>query len=400
MTELDFARILQDVADEERLSANWQTIQKKHARRTATVPIAWLVAAITILGIGATAFFELYLESDSIEALTLINDGRGTPVTAFDTRHLTQSVKLSDGSALYLNRHTELVVFENTGDRFETKLNRGRVRFDVRPGGTRMWVVAAGQLRIEVVGTSFTVETTPQLTRVRVHRGKVRVQGDGVNKGGRELEKGDEIVVSRKKKKRDDEDNRRKSLEESASRSERDSLATGMANNMTNEPPARAQAATLASNAEGDALAGVSQGIDNASDPIGSKGKSTKSPVRLLLSQADEARQTGDSQLALQYLNQIVSDYPNDTAAGLAAFTIGRIYLHDLNQYAAAAASFSRAIALGLPHGLEEQAYAKQVESWRHTNNITRLQHAADVYNRRFPDGTWKQWVARWTQYE
>ncbi|MBN2718897.1 MAG: hypothetical protein JXX14_23830, partial [Deltaproteobacteria bacterium] len=95
---------------------------------------------------------------------------------------------------------------------------------------------------------------------------------------------------------------------------------------------------------------------------------------------------------------QIVSDYPHDSASGLAAFTIGRIRLHDLKQYNAAADGFSLAIRLGLPAGLREQAYAKQVEALSHTDDSRRLRAAADSYNQHYPKGIWKEWVERWSK--
>lgn len=88
-------------------------------------------------------------------------------------------VPLPDGSQVQLDTETEIdVVFYR--QRRELLLRKGQAMFSVQADAARPFRVVAGQTRVTVVGTRFSVRYTPQQTgmeavQVAVERGRVRV---------------------------------------------------------------------------------------------------------------------------------------------------------------------------------------------------------------------------------
>lgn len=82
------------------------------------------------------------------------------------------SVDLADGSAATLNVRTDLS--ERMGDkRREVTLRHGEAFFRVRPDRERPFIVAAGNLRVQAVGTAFSVSRDDTGARVVVTEGVV-----------------------------------------------------------------------------------------------------------------------------------------------------------------------------------------------------------------------------------
>jgi hypothetical protein len=90
---------------------------------------------------------------------------------------------------------------------------------------------------------------------------------------------------------------------------------------------------------------------------------SRSASVEDLFALADVARLSGHPQEAAPPLERILEEDSSDPRAPLAALTLGRIQLRSLGAPAAAARSVRRALALGVPAGLTEDAYALLVES-------------------------------------
>ncbi|MBK1679208.1 FecR family protein [Rhodocyclus tenuis] len=91
-------------------------------------------------------------------------------------------VPLPDGSHVQLDTETEIdVVFYR--QRRELVLRKGQAMFSVQADAARPFRVAAGQTRVTVVGTRFSVRNTPQqvgmeAVQVAVERGRVRVSAN------------------------------------------------------------------------------------------------------------------------------------------------------------------------------------------------------------------------------
>lgn len=93
----------------------------------------------------------------------------------FGTGDAPKTVVLSDGSTVYLNRHTDLQV-RMVRDRRAVELSNGEAAFDVAHDATRPFVIAAGEHHIRVLGTAFNVMHDGDRFAVSVERGRVAVR--------------------------------------------------------------------------------------------------------------------------------------------------------------------------------------------------------------------------------
>lgn len=115
-----------------------------------------------------------------------------------------------------------------------------------------------------------------------------------------------------------------------------------------------------------------------------------------LLVLADVARLSGHPREAVKPLERVVSEHAADPRASLAAFMLGRVELDSLGAPAAGAAAFERAIILGIPGGLAEDAYSGVVESRAKAGDLSGARAAASEYLARYPRGRRAEEVKRW----
>jgi len=116
-------------------------------------------------------------------------------------------------------------------------------------------------------------------------------------------------------------------------------------------------------------------GLDSVRDEVGD-----------LLLAADAARLSGHSADAVRSLRMVCDRHSSDPSAPVAAFTLGRV-LDDLGQPAESAAAFRRAGALSPSGPLAEDAFAREAEAWARAGRSDDARHAAARYLRRFPSG-------------
>ncbi|MND86163.1 fec operon regulator FecR [compost metagenome] len=98
---------------------------------------------------------------------------------------------LSDGSRIELNTSTRARLAVN-GLQRRVWLDRGEAFFDVQRDPSRPFIVAAGDVRVSVVGTAFVVEREGGSVTVRVTEGLVQVQAGQRAVSARP---GDEVVI-------------------------------------------------------------------------------------------------------------------------------------------------------------------------------------------------------------
>lgn len=115
-----------------------------------------------------------------------------------------------------------------------------------------------------------------------------------------------------------------------------------------------------------------------------------------LFALADVARLSGHPREATEPLERIVREFPDDKRTSLAAFTLGRLYLGTMNDPAKAAWAFQRAIDLGVPGGLEEDAYAGLVEADARRGDLDAARAAYATATKRFPSGRRSVEMQRW----
>ncbi|MEC7520893.1 MAG: FecR family protein [Myxococcota bacterium] len=392
--------LTEDAVDEARLNDNWRAIA---ARRRTSPPrrAGWKVAG-ALAAAAAVALFVLGRE-DAPEALTLVDGG------AFD-RVEGPVVDLSDGSRLQLGADADLEVLESSGQRVALRLAHGVARFEVTPGGPRRWVIEAGA-RVEVVGTVFTVRRDGDRVDVEVERGVVLVRHEDLDDGVTRLTAGESVRVG---------DTEPLALAGEAADAPREGT-------MVDEPAADEAAAdeaaadeaaadeAAANEAAADEAAADEAAADEAAadeaTPVHAEQAlveaepapprpSTRRPrgpsADALWERADAARAGGDPSDAAAALRRLLAEHPRDARSAMAAVTLGRLALRRLDQPAEAAEALARALALGLPGALAEDARAMRVEALTRAGRATEARAAAAEYHDRHPDGRWAEQVTHW----
>lgn len=120
------------------------------------------VAAVFLLAITGT---YLSVQSDT-----------STQMSEIFALQQNQEVALDDGTLVYLNKDAKLIF----PDKFATNKREvsleGEAFFDVAKDATRPFVIHTQHTDVEVLGTSFNVDTNQEATEVSVTTGKVKVQ--------------------------------------------------------------------------------------------------------------------------------------------------------------------------------------------------------------------------------
>lgn len=105
-------------------------------------------------------------------------------------------VPLDDGSMAAINTDTTLEVAFETGER-TVRLDRGEAWFQVAKDRTRPFVVSAGDVRVQAVGTAFSVRRKAVGAEVMVTEGVVEVwSGRGATGFRRRVKAGEQVFVS------------------------------------------------------------------------------------------------------------------------------------------------------------------------------------------------------------
>ena len=306
--------------------------------------------------------------------------GGAVPGTMAASATETRAFSLSDGSMVTLRPNSKLEVLENNAETFVALVSSGAAGFKVQPGGPRRWTIECGLATIDVVGTRFSVLREPARVRVDVEHGVVLVRGDRVRDRVQRLTDGQSLEVTLPS--------------EASPRGDRE-----VADAAPSPPETSRQAKSFA---PGTAWQDYARRGDYAEaygllGPGGVRHIYDVGGVQDLLTVADVARLSGHPTDAVPPLRRIVSEFASDPNASLAAFTLGRVELDALGDPAASADAFARAIALGPPQGLLEDAFARLVEARARAHDLAGARRAADEYRARFPEGVLARDVARWT---
>ena len=117
-----------------------------------------------------------------------------------------------------------------------------------------------------------------------------------------------------------------------------------------------------------------------------------------LLARADAERRAGNLSAAESTLAAALSSAPDHGRAAVAAFTLGKLLLDGSGRPADAARAFARAVALGPPVAIAEDALARLVEAEGRAGHVERARAAARQYAERYPNGPKLYAVNRWLE--
>jgi transmembrane sensor len=328
-----------------------------------------------VLAMAAALVVWVGISHDDTGPLRLAD---GQPIAAVQAPASGAVVAMSDGSRVTLSGGARFEPLLSTATSFVAMLQTGRADFEVHPGGPRRWQIECGLATVEVVGTGFSCTREPGRLRVAVQHGAVLVRGDQVRDRAQRLSAGQSLEIL-------------------------DPLLAPPA-----AAPARLPEPAAAPEAAGDAAAPVltpplarvswrelaqSGRQRDAFAALGARGlmrEARQAGVTDLLLLADVARLSGHPRDAVAPLERILDAYPRDAQAPLAAFALGRLELDALNAPAQAVGVLDRALALGLPQSLREDARARLVEAHARSGNAAAARAAAAAYRREFPDGRYR----------
>jgi transmembrane sensor len=378
MLEAPLHRSLRGSIDEQAIARIWRGISEhRHRARISWRTIALPAALGAALALALLAILQLVSPSrpppapiPAVAELSLADGSRlSTADIGGDAGTVTWS--LSDGSELRFEPGTRWEPLVVSPAQLVSSLRRGWTTFDVKPNGARRWIIEAGPVTVEVIGTRFSIQRDERKVRVLVERGAVLVRGELVPDKVQRLGAGQSLEVSLKP----DPEPR---------------------------PPAGAEAIEKAPAAPGW-LAHAEQGkFKDAYVELGGAGlrqeaQRTDSLERLLML-ADVARLSGHPAEAVAPLERIVQHHAGRPEAALAAVTLGRLLLDQLANPGEAARVLERALALGVPLGLREDVYARLVEAHVRAGDRTAAERAMGRYQTEFSNGRRRDEMSRWLE--
>ena len=111
-------------------------------------------------------------------AMVAVPQFRQAAPTEYTTLDTARSIALSDGSTIRLAPHSHLTVAGRRDEQIELA---GGAWFDIRHDPARRMTIAAGEVTISDIGTSFDVQTTDKQVRVAVAQGRVAVSAPALD---------------------------------------------------------------------------------------------------------------------------------------------------------------------------------------------------------------------------
>lgn len=270
---------------------------------------------------------------------------------------------------------TQLRVELDTPDHVVTRLTGGAL-FHVVPNHERTFEVRAGDIRVRVLGTVFSVQQLPSgQAQVLVERGRVEVAWLG---GSTLLESGRGGTFP--------------PPPEAETESEAD-LPGAAAVPAPSSPPARTPGAHTAPASRAPSRGGWREGAragdyERAYEELSAKGRdAVRDEAGDLMLAADVARLSAHPEEAVRPLRSVCDRHASDRRAPVAAFTLGRVLLDDLGRPAEAAAAFRKARVLWPAGPLAEDALAREGDAWARAGRTEEARGAATDYLARYPQG-------------
>jgi len=325
--------------------------RRRRVRRVAAIVVTALVLTVALSG-AILASRRPFLHSSAIAEGPERAEAPSVVPLRFD-----------DGStATPLDGQSELVTAEVDGRTIAVRLERGAAQFEVTPRPERTFRVEAGEVVVEVLGTSFTVDRRGERVVVTVQCGRVRVSwptGEQLVHGG-------------------------------SSGLFPPALATEAST--TVEEAGALETSTSDASASGSRPAGwrglAERGeFDEAYEALNSRGGQVGGDMESLLLAADASRLSGHPGQAARYLRRALDGHPNDPRAGVAAFTLGRVLLNQMGQPRQAAQAFRRARSLAPRGALAEDALAREVEALSRGGAQGAAARRASEYLELYPSG-------------
>ncbi len=372
MAERPIDAELTPALDEAELAQVWRRVRDAQAERRVA-PRRWRYAIATGVAVATAAVLLLAWPRDHRAAGALAGDVALTPGAQIDAT-AARAIAMADGSRVTLAPEARLEVLANEGDKFVTAVRRGKVGFDVRPGGPRKWIIETDLATVEVVGTAFAVERSAVELSVTVERGVVLVRGERVPGRVVRLTAGQHVEV--------------------AAAIATAPTAPTVVDGASPPAPIAPPVAPAIDRAPPVAPAIDRAPIDRAPPPVAPSIDRTPpvapppvAPPVDIIARADALVAAGQHARAADALDAYLADARGDATAGLAAFLLGRLAQDHLAQPQRAADAFARVRAIGTPRAIQEEALVRQTRALTRAGRAVDARAAARTYLDQYPGG-------------
>lgn len=360
----NLSRYVQVELSEARVARLWSQVEARLEAPRRTWRWLWVPALASALGVSL-----LVAHSQTSQPKLEASAWQGARL---ETSADTLAVTLIDGSKLKLDPKSRAEVSDETPSAVKLVLERGRVDCDVTHRAGRSFVVVASGVEVHVIGTHFSVATEHNedsvRVEVRVERGAVEVRSAG-----------QPAEVSRVE----------------AGRSWSRVTRTGALPSPSPSSEAAAASEEASEQGQGSAAsARASAEPSRAPSPSPGASATRVSDARELLEQASGLWREGRVREAAQAYQSLLSTYPRDPRAGLAAFELGRLRMDRLGDLSGAVKALERAVALAPGSSFREDALARLVTAYASVHNRSACEQARERYLREFPAGVRKRTVA------
>lgn len=343
--------------DGARVEASLARLERRIRRRVVIRRTA-LISAPVLVALGVLVWTSIGGPSGASQEAQGV-EGRTAQRETQETRTVEspRTLQLADGSTATPEDEESEVVAARVTDRDVTvRLTRGGARFEVQRNHDRSFRVDAGLVSVVVMGTSFSVRRIGPAVEVQVFEGQVRVEWEG---GSQTLWAGGRNVYP-------------------------PPALTEATEELEAAPEQQPTSASTRRNLDWRTLAERGD-YDDARDAL--EGQTVRDDMDDLLLAADVMRYSRQPGRAAEYLERAIDVDPSDRRAPLAHFTLGRIFLHQLNRPRDAARAFARCQALAPSGSLAEDALAREVEAWHRAGERRLARERAIRYEQNYPNG-------------
>ncbi|MBQ4822143.1 FecR domain-containing protein [Aquimarina sp. MMG016] len=137
----------------------WQRFITKENPQVRWYQNSWLRIAASVVILFATAL-TIYLTT-------------GRTVTLETYAEEVKEFTLPDGSTIWLNENSKVVYDPDFNKERKLSQEKGEVFYEVHRDTTKPFIVNASSTKVQVLGTSFNIETTPEKVDILVKTGRV-----------------------------------------------------------------------------------------------------------------------------------------------------------------------------------------------------------------------------------
>ena len=283
--------------------------------------------------------------------------------------HSDLPLQFADGSTVTLGSGSAGRMRRLTDARVDLFLDHGHLDAHVVHAESTLWLVHAGPFRVRVTGTRFAVRWSAPTLQVEVYEGAVSIEGASSGSAV-PLRAGHRLTI-------DDDVLRTEVLGPEAPRRPSMVAAASVAAASPGTPEADWQSLARRG-AFGSAYAAAAR--------HGWRSLCGHLDAQRLLLLGDVARYAGAGDDARRAFESLVARFPDDSLAGDAVFSLGRMAF-DANQPADASRWFERYLADWPRAPLAEQALGRLIECALRTDDVQAARDAARGYLRRAPNG-------------